>query len=120
MSENHHLKVSLCASFIVEPIQDYLIYWSKEFKMNISYDIAPYNFVFQQLLDTHSLFNQNGGINILLIRIEDWLRDKKDSSPSEQIHFLNETYQTFIDAITHSRKIAICICLIVFNPLRTK
>lgn len=117
MSKNHHLKVSLCASFIVEPIQDYLIYWSKEFKMNISYDIAPYNLVFQQLLDTHSPFNQNEGINILLIRIEDWLRDKKDSSPSEQADFLNQTYQAFIEAIKHSRKIAIAPFLIGIVPL---
>ncbi len=117
MSENNRLEVILCASFIADPIQDYLEYWSKEFNANVKVSMAPYNSVFQQLLDVNSNLNKNKGVNILLIRLEDWLRDKKNNSPSEQISFLNQIYQTFIDAIMHSRKIAVAPFLIGIVPV---
>ncbi|MEO5782429.1 MAG: HAD-IIIC family phosphatase, partial [Ginsengibacter sp.] len=117
MHDNDHLKVSLCASFIADPLQNYLIHWSKEFKMDVDIAIAPYNQVFQQLLDSDSLLNKNNGINILFIRVEDWLRDKKNISPSDQIRFLNETYETFIEAIKQSRKFSVVPILIGIIPL---
>ena len=119
MQEHTHQNIILCSSFIADPIQDYLVYWNKEFKQNIQVDVAPYNMVFQQLLDANSLLNKNKGINILLIRVEDWLRDKKNSSPSEQIDFLNQMRQTFTGAISHSRKIAVAPFLIGIVPLST-
>lgn len=117
MPEHTQRKVVLCASFVAEPIQDYLIYWNKEFKQNIEVDVAPYNMVFQQLLDTNSILNKNTGINILLIRVEDWLRDKKDSPPSEQVDFLNQMSQTFTEAVNYSRKISAAPSLIGIVPL---
>jgi len=117
MSEQTHRNIVLCSSFIADPVQDYLVYWNKEFKQDVTVAVAPYNMVFQQLLDANSLLNQNNGINILLIRIEDWLRDKRDSTSSEQVGFLNQLYQAFIEAINHSRKITTAPFLIGIVPL---
>ena len=43
---------------------------------------APYNQVFQQLLDPPSLLAQNrGGINVVLVRFEDWVRFRTRRAP---------------------------------------
>src|SRR4028118_2242809 len=102
LAEQNALPVNLCASFVIEPLQDYLEYWSNEIGMNIQLSFAPYNQVFQQLLDPDSLLNQSKGINFLFIRVEDWVRNQTTRPAVEQIGFLNSTYQTFIEAIQHA------------------
>ncbi|HVG42914.1 MAG TPA: hypothetical protein VM888_14985, partial [Chitinophagaceae bacterium] len=104
MPERDSLQVTICASFVIEPLQDYLDYWSKEFGLNINLSFAPYNQVFQQLLNPQSLFNQAKGLKILFIRIEDWLRDLTGTTISEQHHFLTQTYSEFAGAINQARK----------------
>ena len=70
--------ICIAATFTVEPIQDALNYWMQELKFPFRIDFAPYNQVFQQLLDPASLISQNQkGINIVLVRLEDWLRFEK-------------------------------------------
>jgi amino acid adenylation domain-containing protein/FkbH-like protein len=102
--ETKQLPVNICASFVIEPVREYMEYWSKEFDLNINISIAPYNQVFQQLINPQSILYGNRGINILFIRIEDWLRDQKEMSVSEQINFLNRTYSEFISLIENIRK----------------
>ncbi len=84
MSEQNRLQVNFCANFIIEPIHDYLDKWSKKLGFSLEVAFAPYNQVFQQLLNPHSLLNQCTGINCLFIRSEDWVRDQNDKSPSAQ------------------------------------
>lgn len=111
------LPITICASFITEPLETYLEYWCKEFELNIKVAFAPYNQVFQQLINPDSMMNKNTGMNILFIRIEDWLRDKHDRSPSEQIDFLDQTYLVFITAIEYTRKTSFVPYLIGIVPL---
>lgn len=117
MPEQDSLRVTICSSFVVKPLNDYILYWSNEFELNIEVSFAPYNQVFQQLLNPSSQLNQNKGIKVLFIRVEDWLRDQKDKSPSEQADFLNETYLEFKEAITAVRKITNVPFLIGITPL---
>lgn len=103
MSNPSELSVCLCASFIADPIEDFFIYWNKEFNLSVSLQIGPYNQVFQQLLDANSLLNQNKGLNILLLRAEDWIRDIGNEAAEKQIAFLDETAVSLMEAIKHSR-----------------
>lgn len=89
---NSVMPVHICASFVAEPLLEFLEYWDRELELNISIAFAPYNQVFQQLLNPESLLNSNKGLNVLFIRIEDWLRDKQRISSEEQIAFLDATY----------------------------
>jgi FkbH-like protein len=51
----------------------------QELKIPSQIKFAPYNQVFQQLLDPTSLLAKNkNGINVILIRLEDWLRYEKE------------------------------------------
>ncbi|MBK8552369.1 MAG: amino acid adenylation domain-containing protein [Ignavibacteria bacterium] len=103
-SENSKMPVNICASFIIEPVKEYMEYWAKEFELNIKVNIAPYNQVFQQLLNPGSLLHGSKGMNILFIRIEDWLRDKQDVPDNEKIDFLNKTYTELKKIIDDTEK----------------
>ncbi|MDQ6815149.1 MAG: HAD-IIIC family phosphatase, partial [Bacteroidota bacterium] len=99
LAKEDHLSVNVCASFIAEPLQEYMEYWSNELELNLQISFAPYNQVFQQLLNPASLLNSNKGINVLFIRVEDWLRDKLNLSQNEQIEFLDKNYEELVQAI---------------------
>jgi FkbH-like protein len=100
---NIDLEVGLCASFVVEPLQDYLHYWTNELEVKLKLNVAPYNQVFQQLLNKDSLLNQTNGLKILLIDVADWIRDRDDLTPAEQCVFIKETYDGFVKAIGYAQ-----------------
>jgi len=67
--------IAIGATFTVEPIGETLAYWTDELGLNCRIEYAPYNQVFQQLLDPGSLMASNeNGINVLLIRYQDWAK----------------------------------------------
>jgi FkbH-like protein/FkbM family methyltransferase len=79
-AENENLKYSdksrkICISstFTAEPVEKSLQFWSKYFNDNYKIEFAPYNQVFQELLNPSSLLaKNNNGINIILLNLEDW------------------------------------------------
>lgn len=66
--------IAISATFTSEPLEDVLNFWSKELAQNLDVQFAPYNQVFQQLLNPTSIQLQNqSGLNVILLRFEDWL-----------------------------------------------
>lgn len=102
--ETPALPVNICASFVAEPVLEFMEYWGKEMELNFKVNFAPYNQVFQQLLNPGSLLYGNKGLNILLIRILDWLRDHKEMSVNDQISFLNKNYSELTHILTNIRE----------------
>ena len=67
--------IAVVATFTAEPIGDALEFWMGELDLPASIEFAPYGQVFQELLDPSSLLSQKRrGINLVLVRPEDWLR----------------------------------------------
>lgn len=67
--------IAITATFTAEPIEKALAFWMRELDIPASIEFAPYNQVFQQLLDPKSLLGENqSGVNVVLVRFEDWLR----------------------------------------------
>jgi FkbH-like protein len=65
--------IVITATFTAEPVQAVLEFWMRELDSNCTIVFAPYNQVFQQLLDPSSLIAGNDdGITIVLLRFEDW------------------------------------------------
>ncbi|MBV9532912.1 MAG: HAD-IIIC family phosphatase, partial [Bradyrhizobium sp.] len=65
--------VVVAATFTAEPIGEVIGFWARELGQPIEVGFAPYNQVFQQLLDPASEAAANvGGVNVFAIRIEDW------------------------------------------------
>lgn len=69
------LPVRVAASFTAEPLEPSLRYLLGKVLFRARVDFAPYNQVFQQLLDPGSLLHGgDDGVNVLLFRVEDWFR----------------------------------------------
>jgi FkbH-like protein len=67
-------RITIAATFTAEPIEQTISFWMEKLDIASKIEFAPYNQVFQQLLDHSSLLSRNrNGINILLIRFEDWM-----------------------------------------------
>ena len=64
--------IALSATFTADSLKDPLQYWLRELGFPGEVELAPYNQVFQSLLDSAGLLARNrGGINIVLVRFED-------------------------------------------------
>ncbi len=97
------LPLAIAATFTSEPIKDYIIWLGKKFGIDIYVNFASYNQVFQELLDPHGLVSQNTGVNLLLIRFEDWIRN--DSSDTKnKIVKLEKNYSDLINALQNKEK----------------
>jgi FkbH-like protein len=70
-------KLVFSATFTAEPIEEPLKFWMGELEMDYKIEFAPYNQVFQNLLDPSSSLRRNkDGFNVLLVRFEDWQQFK--------------------------------------------
>ena len=75
------LHINITGTFTVEPVKPYLEYWFEKIGIISRISFPGYNQVFSQLLNPESEFNSNtDGYNILLIRLEDWIKDKKSNN----------------------------------------
>jgi FkbH-like protein/FkbM family methyltransferase len=67
-------QLSVASTFTAEPLEDSLRFWGEHFNRPVRVEFAPYNQVFQQLLDPTSAFHRNrAGINSIVLGLEDWL-----------------------------------------------
>jgi HAD superfamily phosphatase (TIGR01681 family) len=66
-------KIAVSATFTAEPLAEPLSFWMEQIEVPSQVEFAPFNQVFQQLLDPASLLSANlSGVNVLLVRPEDW------------------------------------------------
>ncbi|HZV33479.1 MAG TPA: HAD-IIIC family phosphatase, partial [Verrucomicrobiae bacterium] len=76
--------IAVAATFTPEPVEDSLKYWMKELDFTARIEFAPYNQVFQQLLDPSSVFGANQrGLNVIFVRLEDWEKTESASPDSQ-------------------------------------
>ncbi|MCB9252923.1 MAG: amino acid adenylation domain-containing protein [Flavobacteriales bacterium] len=87
------LPVYICSSYVAEPVTDAIQYWSEELEVKIDLEFAPYNQVFQQLMDTSGKLWTNKGVNLILFRPEDWIRDHSEKKPSEKLKILETMFE---------------------------
>ncbi len=73
--------IAVAATFTAEPLQESLAFWMQELGVNAAVTFAPYNQVFQQLLNPSSLLATNHeGLNVVLIRAQDFIASEAGSS----------------------------------------
>lgn len=106
--------IAIAATFTAEPLAEYLTFWDRQLQLQTRVKFAGYNQVMQSLLDPGGLFGRNsGGMNVVLIRFEDWERFRsgaagKNDSFGEQINELIGALGTA--ARMASSPILVCIC----------
>jgi FkbH-like protein len=68
--------IVVAATFTADPVVDSLTLFMRETALGLDVVLSPYAQVFQALLDRSSLFFQNqNGVNVILVRFEDWVRE---------------------------------------------
>jgi FkbH-like protein len=107
--------IAIAATFTAEPLADALAYWMGELGVPSRITFAPYNQVFQQLLDPSSLLAGNGrGVNVVLVRFEDWQRfEAPATEPGEAgvERNVRDLVAALEDAATRSTlPFVVCVC----------
>ncbi|HWI64576.1 MAG TPA: condensation domain-containing protein, partial [Symbiobacteriaceae bacterium] len=98
------LPVAIAATFTADPIREPLSFLLQEAGVPSRLRLAPYNQVFQQLLDPASLLATNtDGVNLILLRVED-LGDRP------------ENLTDFVDALAAFRSVSPAPCLLCLCP----
>jgi FkbH-like protein/FkbM family methyltransferase len=92
--EEKGTKLVVAANFTAEPLQDSLEFWAEHFGSPIGVEFAPYNQVFQQLLDAGSVFARNRqGVNVILLALDEWCG--MTSAPASLIRDERKAQQCF-------------------------
>lgn len=91
-------QITIAATFTAEPIADYLSFWLEELNLPFAIEFAPYNQVFQQLLDPSSQLARNQqGINVILVNFEDW--QKYDNTPGNAEEKISRNLHDLLNAL---------------------
>lgn len=94
------VQIVVAATFTAEPLEESLDFWMKQLAISSFIEFAPYNQVFQQLLDPSSAFAQNKqGINVILLRFEDWRRDQGEGAAANLSDSIERNLQELITAL---------------------
>jgi amino acid adenylation domain-containing protein/FkbH-like protein len=97
------VRVAVAATFTAEPIADHLRWWAGRFGLRLDLRFAPYNQVFQELLEPKSLLATHGELSVLLVRFEDWLREDT-SADVERVATLERTFGELVEALRGTRR----------------
>jgi amino acid adenylation domain-containing protein/FkbH-like protein len=68
----HKRTIAIAANFTVEPLEEPLVFWMEQLRMPSRIEFAPFDQVYQQLLDPTSLLARNSdGFNIVFVQWRD-------------------------------------------------
>jgi amino acid adenylation domain-containing protein/FkbH-like protein len=99
------LQINITGTFTVEPLKPYLEFWFDKVGVKPDIEFPGYNQVFSQLLNPASEFNSNSdGYNILLIRLEDWLKDKNSNNYAGDFELKTEEFNDSLSAAFENNK----------------
>jgi FkbH-like protein len=101
------LELVVTANFTAEPVEASLGYWLQKLQLPANIRHAPFDQVFQQLLDPGSLLRGTpGGIGLLLLRLQDWLDAELDADriAQELVHAVQEALAG------SSSQLMLCLC----------
>ena len=111
----------VAGSFTAEPVGPSLQFWMRRLGANVVIEHAGYNQIFQELLDPGSgMRNSTSGCNILLLRVEDWLRERPEAirrveCPDDR-DFLLTVAGEFIEAIATAARNSIVPYVVMICP----
>jgi amino acid adenylation domain-containing protein len=106
--------IAITATFTTELIEPPLAFWLKELGVRTRFRFAPYNQVFQQLLDPTSVVSRTrDGFNLVLVRLTDWIRLDSDLADAAKKEKIERNVRELLDALSaHPPAVQtfLCIC----------
>jgi acyl carrier protein len=110
---DHTPAVAITASFTAQPVEESLNFLLSELDMKYRVAFAPYQQVFQQLLDPASLSRTADGFAVVLVRFEDWLHGENGTDRA-QIEKLEQLAGELIAALRAAQDgaapLIVCFC----------
>ena len=101
--------IAAVGTFTVEPLEDVLSFWMEKLEVPTQLRFAPYNQVFQQLLDPTSLVRTNErGLNLVLLRLEDLDHAEAESTLENHVDELIGTFLKVSGQL--AAPCLICVC----------
>lgn len=95
------MNISIAATFTCHPIENALTFWGEKFGYKLGVNFSPYDQIFQELLDQHSSLNSpDNDARILLIRLDDWIRNLLKTEQSDLHSYINENIRYLIESIS--------------------
>jgi len=92
--------IVIAATFTAEPVEATLAFWMKELGIPAKIRFAPYNQVFQQLLDPASMLARNSEeTNIVLLRLSDWRGSDENQTASAAQGKIEASVHGFVGAL---------------------
>ncbi len=112
--------IAITATFTAEPVQEALQFWLTELDLAAEVQFAPYNQVFQQLLDPGSLLGCNRlGLNVVLVRPDDWGRGEKSGNGANPASGQKQALHEFFEMLSSAAKRSSTEWLVCICPSRT-
>jgi amino acid adenylation domain-containing protein/FkbH-like protein len=110
--------IVVSATFAADPLRPLLQFWARTLGFDVDIALAPYAQVMQELLNPQSLSSRNTtGYNVLLIRPEDWIRDRLSHDTTEQnIAHARKCAQELVAAVEAHRGITSAALLVFICP----
>src|SRR5580704_11951788 len=108
--------VAIAATFTVEPLLPSLRFVLEAAGIALDVRSAPYNQIFQELLTPSSLLANNvGGINVVLVRAEDFARE--GGTVEEKLAILEQVVPELCDVLTkHLSRVHVPTVFAAFPP----
>ena len=116
LKELHEQTIAIAATFTAEPLLPALRFVLHETELEFGVRFSPYNQVFQELLTPTSLLTTNtGGINVVLVRAEDFVREISDFGQARAL--IRHTIPQLSDALTqYARRVTVPTVLAMLPP----
>ena len=99
----HDPAIAIAATFTAEPLLPGLSFVLQEIGLALDVRFCPYNQVFQELITATSLLATNtGGIDVILVRVEDFVRELSDHAEARTL--IRQTVRRLCDALSQHAK----------------
>lgn len=108
--------IAIAATFTAEPLLPSLRLVLTEAGLPLDVHFAPYNQVFQELLTPTSVLSKNtGGVDVVLVRVEDFAREATDVEDARAI--IKRTVPELCGAVTqHARRAQVPVLFAALPP----
>ena len=110
--------IVVASTFTVDLLRHPLQFWLSTLSIAADITLSPYAQVMQELLNPQSSFSKNRtGFNLLILRLEDWIRDRLSSEAAEQnLEHLQRVADELLTALAVLRARTSVPVLVFFAP----
>jgi amino acid adenylation domain-containing protein/FkbH-like protein/thioester reductase-like protein len=109
--------IVIAATFTADLLRRPLQFWMERLRISSDVSLAPYGQIMQELMDPQSAFSRNRmGFNVLLIRVEDWIRDRLEKGIEMNITHVRRVAAELVVTMSVRRGGGTAPMLVFFGP----